>query len=73
MTSLIKYIAYGLLFLWTFISLIQFVTSDETKTASKIKKLQIGVKKRVENCETKSKKGDVLYMHYKVCMSLFLF
>ena len=27
-------------------------------------KLQIGVKKRVENCEMKSRKGDTLHMHY---------
>ena len=31
----------------------------------KITKLQIGVKKRVENCEMKSKKGDKLSMHYR--------
>lgn len=30
----------------------------------KKKKLQIGVKKRVDNCKTKSKKGDTLHMHY---------
>lgn len=28
------------------------------------KKLQIGIKKRVDNCTTKSRKGDVLNMHY---------
>ncbi|CAH3111583.1 unnamed protein product [Porites lobata] len=28
------------------------------------KKLQIGVKKRVENCATRSKSGDTLHMHY---------
>merc|ERR1711887_452471 len=27
-------------------------------------KVQIGVKKRVENCEMKSRKGDTLHMHY---------
>ena len=31
---------------------------------SKVTKLQIGVKKRVENCEMKSRKGDKLSMHY---------
>ncbi|XP_070577940.1 peptidyl-prolyl cis-trans isomerase FKBP2-like [Ptychodera flava] len=31
----------------------------------KDKKLQIGVKKRVENCTVKSKKGDTLHMHYE--------
>lgn len=29
-------------------------------------KLQIGVKKRVDNCAVKSRKGDVLHMHYTV-------
>ncbi|XP_014875644.1 peptidyl-prolyl cis-trans isomerase FKBP2 isoform X1 [Poecilia latipinna] len=28
------------------------------------KKLQIGIKKRVDNCPIKSRKGDVLNMHY---------
>ena len=31
----------------------------------KIDKLQIGVKKRVENCDMKSRKGDKLSMHYR--------
>ncbi|KAK6049128.1 peptidyl-prolyl cis-trans isomerase, FKBP-type [Cooperia oncophora] len=30
----------------------------------KIDKLQIGIKKRAESCEIKSRKGDVLHMHY---------
>lgn len=29
-------------------------------------KLQIGIKKKVENCDRKSKKGDRLHMHYTV-------
>lgn len=29
-------------------------------------KLQIGIKKKAENCEVKSKKGDRLHMHYTV-------
>lgn len=28
------------------------------------KKLQIGIKRRVDNCQIKSKKGDFLHMHY---------
>ncbi|TRY54166.1 hypothetical protein DNTS_034841, partial [Danionella cerebrum] len=28
------------------------------------KKLQIGIKKRVDNCPIKSRKGDILNMHY---------
>ncbi|VDM49149.1 unnamed protein product [Toxocara canis] len=30
----------------------------------KVARLQIGVKKRAEKCDIKSKKGDVLHMHY---------
>lgn len=30
------------------------------------KKLQIGIKRRVDNCQIKSKKGDFLHMHYTV-------
>jgi hypothetical protein len=33
---------------------------------SKSKKLQIGIKKRVDNCTVKSKRGDLLHMHYTV-------
>ncbi|KHN73480.1 Peptidyl-prolyl cis-trans isomerase FKBP2 [Toxocara canis] len=32
----------------------------------KVARLQIGVKKRAEKCDIKSKKGDVLHMHYTV-------
>jgi hypothetical protein len=39
---------------------------DDDKNANAKKKLQIGVKKRVDNCQVKSKKGDFLHMHYKV-------
>jgi len=38
--------------------------ADESTESAKPKKLQIGVKKRVENCTVKSKKGDILHMHY---------
>lgn len=34
------------------------------------KKLQIGIKKRVDNCPIKSRKGDVLNMHYTVSFRL---
>jgi peptidylprolyl isomerase/FK506-binding protein 2 len=29
-------------------------------------KLQIGIKKKVDNCDRKSQKGDRLHMHYTV-------
>ena len=38
-----------------------FIASQTTK-----KKLQIGIKKRIENCTVKSKKGDTLYVNYVV-------
>jgi FKBP-type peptidyl-prolyl cis-trans isomerase len=37
--------------------------NEETKKAAK-KQLQIGIKKKVENCSITSKKGDSLSMHY---------
>ena len=36
-----------------------------------VKKLQIGVKKRVENCDQKSRRGDQLSMHYTVSQFTF--
>lgn len=33
---------------------------------SAVQKLQIGIKKRVENCEIKAQKGDLVHMHYTV-------
>lgn len=39
---------------------------DDDKHMSPQKKLKIGVKKRVDNCQVKSKKGDFLHMHYTV-------
>lgn len=38
----------------------------EESEKKKVTKLQIGVKKRVEGCERKSRKGDLLHMHYTV-------
>ena len=45
------------------------VSADDDKDDKKVKKLQIGVKKRVDPdmCKIKSRKGDVLHMHYTVC------
>lgn len=34
------------------------------------KKLQIGIKKRVDECKIKTKKGDFLYIHYRVSCRL---
>ncbi|XP_060890408.1 peptidyl-prolyl cis-trans isomerase FKBP2 [Labrus mixtus] len=38
--------------------------SSVTGSGAEKKKLQIGIKKRVDNCPIKSRKGDVLNMHY---------
>lgn len=57
------------------ISLLLFVvTVDVINADAKVTKLQIGVKKRVDNCSVKSKKGDVLHMHYTVscCDSILM-
>ena len=48
-----------LLFAVTVLSLSPAAVSGAEK-----KKLQIGIKKRVDNCPIKSRKGDVLNMHY---------
>jgi hypothetical protein len=55
-----------------FVVLIAFDSTlgDDDKNANAKKKLQIGVKKRVDNCQVKSKKGDFLHMHYKVRQNL---
>ena len=45
--------------------LVCFCFCLEVSVAEK-KKLQIGVKKKIENCTKRSKKGDVLKMHYTV-------
>lgn len=37
--------------------------NDEPKKVAK-KQLQIGIKKKIENCSRTSKKGDSLSMHY---------
>lgn len=37
----------------------------------KSNKLQIGIKKRIENCTIKSKRGDLLHMHYTVRKSYY--
>jgi len=47
-----------------FIALAIFVVASVDQAEANKKKLQIGVKKKVENCERRSKKGDTLHMHY---------
>lgn len=49
------------LFVLVFMSVISHVVADSAP-----KKMQIGVKKRPSECPMKSKKGDLLHMHYTV-------
>ncbi|XP_065343786.1 peptidyl-prolyl cis-trans isomerase FKBP2 [Cloeon dipterum] len=46
-------------FLVLLVGILACLAAAETK-----RKLQIGVKKRVEGCTVKSRKGDFLHMHY---------
>ena len=39
---------------------------EKKKEKKPVTKLQIGVKKRVEDCKVRSRKGDSLSMHYTV-------
>lgn len=53
------------LFVLVFMSVISHVVIGD----SSAKKLQIGVKKRPSECPIKSKKGDLLHMHYTVTIN----
>ena len=55
-----------------FVALAIFVVVFVDQTEANKKKLQIGVKKKVENCQRRSKKGDTLHMHYTVGPKIYL-
>lgn len=64
--SLVSDMQYGLLLLASvLLAVIWIGAADEAKKGAGAK-LQIGIKKRVDNCRTKSRKGDMLSMHYTV-------
>lgn len=44
-----------------FLSFIGFISISIVNCEEKLK---IGIKKRVENCEQKTRKGDIVHMHY---------
>ncbi len=48
------------------LAFLALVATFITEVTCEEKKLQIGVKKKVENCSRRSKKGDSLHMHYTV-------
>lgn len=58
---------------WCIVALLVAVTAasaaataaSESGSGGNSKRLQIGVKRRVENCQSRSRKGDVLHMHYR--------
>lgn len=49
------------------------LNNNSKEDKKKITKLQIGIKKRIENCEKRTSKGDIVHIHYKVCCNLFCF
>ena len=50
-----------------------FAEKDKKET-KKVTKLRIGIKKRVDadKCKIKSRKGDLLHMHYTVSILFYL-
>lgn len=63
---LCKIILVVLLFMCLFQIVAQADDDKNSKSSSgSSKKLQIGIKKRPEKCDRKSRKGDVLHMHYR--------
>lgn len=67
---LIRNIVCGVVVILIVASFIKPVSSDDDTGTSqpekKPRKLQIGIKKRPETCERKSKKDDLLHIHYRV-------
>lgn len=63
MKTVIAKICKILLFVLIFMSIISHVVVADSDTP---KKLLIGVKKRPDDCPVKSRKGDMLHMHYTV-------
>lgn len=47
-----------------------FALCDAATNVTKPRMLQIGIKKRIENCSLKTKKSDLLHMHYRVSLNL---
>ncbi|XP_063234059.1 peptidyl-prolyl cis-trans isomerase FKBP2 [Bacillus rossius redtenbacheri] len=59
-----KYTSKFLFLCFVCVTLEVQASEDEGTNTNLKQKLQIGIKKRVENCKVKSKKGDLLHMHY---------
>ena len=54
------------------LAIIAFITSCIFAAEEGVKKLQIGVKKRPEECPIKTKPGDKVHMHYTVSDQLYV-
>lgn len=67
---LVRNIVCGVIVILILVSFFRPVSSGEEEAGSqaekKGRKLQIGIKKRPETCERKSKKDDILHIHYRV-------
>ena len=50
--------------------LIVTISAFQQKEPKAVKKLEVGIKKRVDNCTIKSRKGDTLHMLYRVSLNL---
>lgn len=57
---------------WLILIFIVVSLNAEAKEKAPVTKLQIGVKKRPDNCDKKSKKGDTLHVHYTVSIKLIV-
>ena len=66
---LVRNIVCGVIVVLILVSFFRPVSADEeagSQAEKKGRKLQIGIKKRPETCERKSKKDDILHIHYRV-------
>ena len=61
------------IYLVLFVAIFSCTNAEDEKKKDKAKKLQIGVKKRVDNCLVRSRRGDLLHMHYTVSLDIFIF
>lgn len=56
-----------------FVWLIGCQESDQSAiNGKKVTKLQIGIKKRVDDCQRRSSKGDLLHIHYRVFIIIII-
>lgn len=49
-----------------FLSIVFITVHCNNNNDKKVTKLQIGIKKRVDDCQRRASKGDILHIHYRV-------